>query len=189
VCDPQTRHASAPAGAAPLPADVAAAIVASVAGLSWPLGRRSLVAMLRGSVAAPPSARASSAFGLLAAASDAEVKRWVKALETAGALVEIETDDGFRVLRAVPGAALPSLGPKADGPVDDDLVRRLREWRSERSREDGVPAYVVLHDATLQELAAARPATIHDLAGVKGFGPAKLERYGGAVLEVLAGAR
>ena len=74
--------------------------------LAWPLGRRSLVAMLRGSVKAPPSARRSPAFGSLAAASESEVTRWIRALEAAGALVEVEAD-GFRVLRADPAAPVP----------------------------------------------------------------------------------
>ena len=52
--------------------------------------------------------------------------------------------------------------------------------------EDGVPAYVVLHDATLRDLAAARPASLHELAAVKGFGPTKIERYGDDVLAVVA---
>jgi ATP-dependent DNA helicase RecQ len=95
------------------------------------------------------------------------VKRWVKALESAGALVEVETDEGFKVLRAAPEVTLPSLGPTA-GPVDDSLLERLRSWRRERSREDGVPAYVVLHDATLRDLASARPTTLHELGAVKG---------------------
>ena len=89
---------------------------------------------------------------------------------------------------AVPDADLPSLGPKSAGPVDDSVVERLRSWRRERSREDGVPAYVVLHDATLRDLAAARPASLHELAAVKGFGPAKIERYGDDVLAVVASA-
>ena len=113
--------------------------------------------MLRGSVSAPPSARASPAFGLLEAASDAEVKRWITALVAAGALVEFETEDGYRVLRADPGAPLPSLGPKASGPVDDATAGRLRAWRRDRSQADGVPAYVIFPDATLRELAATRP--------------------------------
>jgi superfamily II DNA helicase RecQ len=142
--------------------------------------------MLRGSVSAPPSARASLAFGSLEAASDAEVKRWIKALETAGALVEFESDDGYRLLRAELGVSLPSLGPKSVGLVDDSVVERLRSWRSQRSREDGVPAYVVLHDATLRDLAAARPTTLHELAAVKGFGPTKIERYGDDVLALVA---
>ena len=70
--------------------------------------------------------------------------------------------------------------------MDEDLVARLRSWRLERSREDGVPAYVVLHDATIRELAAVRPQTLDELAGVKGLGPVKVERYGEAVLAVLA---
>ena len=51
-----------------------------------------------------------------------------------------------------------------------------------------MPAYVVLHDATLRELASAKPANEHDLAAVKGFGPTKLERYGDDVLAVIAAA-
>src|SRR6185436_9526524 len=94
--------------ARPLPDDPASVIFDAVAALTWPLGRRSLVALLRGSVKAPPSARRSPAFGALAAASDAQVTRWVRALEVAGALVEVETD-GFRVLRASSSAELPSL--------------------------------------------------------------------------------
>ena len=53
---------------------------------------------------------------------------------------------------------------------------------------DEVPAYVVLHDATLRELASAKPENERDLAAVKGFGPTKLERYGDDVLAVIAAA-
>ena len=181
---PSRRARAAPRR--PCPTTWPARSSAPWSGCTWPLGRRSLVAMLRGSVSAPPSARASPAFGILEAASDAEVKRWLKALEAAGALVEVETDDGFRVLHAAPGATLPALGPKAAGPVDESLVERLRSWRRERSREDGVPAYVVLHDATLRDLASSRPATLRELAAVKGLGPAKIERYGDEIIAVLA---
>ncbi len=191
VCAPQARLAStSPAVARPLPEDPARTIVDAVSSLTWPLGRRSLVAMLRGSVKAPPSARRSPAFGALAAASESEVTRWVRALEAAGALVEVESD-GFRVLHARPGVVLPSLGTRAASPADAQaaasLVTELRAWRSRRAREDGVPAYVVLHDATLDELAARRPGTSAELAGVKGLGPAKLDRYGDELLAVLAG--
>jgi ATP-dependent DNA helicase RecQ len=190
VCVPRAGSAADIAPAArPLPDEPARAIVDAVAALTWPLGRRSLVAMLRGSVKAPPSARRSAAFGSLAAASESEVTRWVRALETAGALVEVESD-GFRVLQAPPGAALPSFRAAASTPADahaaGPLVAELKAWRSRRAREDGVPAYVVLHDATLHELAARRPASPSELAGVKGLGPTKLERYGDELLDVLA---
>ncbi len=187
VCDPPAGERNR-AAAEPLPGDVARAIVSAAEGLAWPVGRRSLVAMLRGSVAAPKSTRRSPSYGILEAASEAEVKRWVKALEHAGALIEIETKEGYRVLKAIADAPLPSLGPRAAGPADETVVERLRSWRQERSRADGVPAYLVLHDATLRELASTKPATIGELAAVKGFGPAKLERYGDDILGVVAAA-
>ena len=184
VCDP--RESSRPRSATePLPGDVAGAITSAVEGLEWPIGRRSLVAMLRGSVAAPRSARRSPSYGILAAATDAEVKRWVKALEDTGALLEAETKDGFKVLQVVPDVDLPALGPRAAGPTDEATVERLRAWRLERSRADEVPAFLVLHDATLRELAAVKPSSMGELATVKGFGPAKLERYGDDLLAIL----
>ncbi len=188
VCAPLTTGvASLASPPPPLPEDVGEAIVDAVASLKWPLGRRSLVATLRGSLKAPPSARRSSAYRLLAAATDADVRRWVQLLETGGALVETTTDDGFRVLRVDTAVSPPRIRTAATpSDVDEDLVESLRRWRSERSREDAVPAYVVLHDATLRELAAIRPQTKGELAGVKGFGPVKLERYGDDLLEVLA---
>ena len=136
-----------------------------MASLTWPLGRRSLVATLRGSLKAPPSARRSSAYRLLAAATDADVRRWVRVLEGSGALVEVTTPDGFRVLQADPLRGPPHIRTSTAADVDEELVTRLRSWRLERSQEDAVPAYVVLHDATLRELAALRPRTLDELAG------------------------
>jgi ATP-dependent DNA helicase RecQ len=186
VCAPRPGSARATrAAAGPLPRDVAGTIVRAVAGLTWPLGRRSLVAMLRGSIKAPPSARASASYGVLASASESEVTRWVRALEHAGSLDELTTPDGFRVLTANPDSPRPVLDPVDGAAADEDLVERLRRWRLERSRADGVPAYVILHDATLRELAVAAPRTQAELAGVKGLGPAKVDRYGDDLLHVL----
>ena len=189
VCSPLAGPAAPerPA-AAPLPDDVSGTIHRAVLELRWPLGRTGLAAMLQGSIAAPRSARRSPSFGVLAAATQADVKRWIQLLELAGALEQFESDDGFRLLRAVPGAGLPRIGGAASGPVDDGLFERLRTWRLERARADEVPAYVVLHDATLRALAAEKPANASDLAAVKGFGPTKLERYGEDVLAVIAAA-
>jgi superfamily II DNA helicase RecQ len=186
VCAPSSRGtASISSPPPPLPDDIGEAIVDAVASLIWPLGRRSLVATLRGSLKAPPSARRSTAYRLLAAATDADVRRWVQSVETSGALVEVTTPDGFRVLHVDRSAELPRITTNHDADVDEDLVTRLRSWRLERSQEDAVPAYVVLHDATLRELAALRPQTLDELSGVKGFGPVKLERYGDDLLAVL----
>jgi ATP-dependent DNA helicase RecQ len=184
VCAPRSARRATRA-VAPLPENPARTIVAAVASLTWPLGRRSLVAMLRGSVKAPPSARRSRAYGSLGAASDAEVGRWVRALEATGALVEETTPDGFVVLRANVDATLPDLGGRPE-PPDATLAAELREWRGRRARADAVPAYVVLHDATIDELASRRPRSQGELASVKGLGPAKLERYGDELLALLA---
>jgi DNA helicase-2/ATP-dependent DNA helicase PcrA len=64
-------------------------------------------------------------------------------------------------------------------------AQRLRDWRLERARTDNVPPYVVFHDSVLQAIAAARPASLGELAQISGVGPAKLERYGAEVLALV----
>jgi DNA helicase-2/ATP-dependent DNA helicase PcrA len=64
----------------------------------------------------------------------------------------------------------------------------LKAWRLERARADEVPAYVVFHNATLEEIALRSPRSRADLSAVPGVGPAKLQRYGDDVLAVLARA-
>ncbi len=75
--------------------------------------------------------------------------------------------------------------PLSEG--DETLFQTLREWRREQARSQGVPPYVVFHDRTLVEIAAARPGSLAELAGIGGVGRAKLERYGEAVLGVVQG--
>jgi ATP-dependent DNA helicase RecQ len=75
----------------------------------------------------------------------------------------------------------------SDVDVDEELVAALKGWRREQARQQGVPPYVVFHDRTLLELAARRPASLDDLAGIGGIGAAKLERYGASLLAVLRG--
>ncbi|MGD0097524.1 MAG: ATP-dependent DNA helicase RecQ [Terracidiphilus sp.] len=69
------------------------------------------------------------------------------------------------------------------------LAARLREWRSAEAKRLGVPAYVVLHDRTLSALAQARPANLRQLLEVTGMGPAKVERFGAAILELCGAAK
>ena len=68
---------------------------------------------------------------------------------------------------------------------EDPLFLALRAWRRETANEKGVPAYVILHDATLREIAARRPATLAELGEISGLGAKKLEAYGEAVLAVV----
>ena len=61
---------------------------------------------------------------------------------------------------------------------DPALHAALKAWRSEIARSRGVPAYVVLHDSTIDGIAATRPATLEALRGIAGIGDKKLEHYG-----------
>jgi ATP-dependent DNA helicase RecQ len=82
--------------------------------------------------------------------------------------------------RAAPMPLLPQGG--------DALFDALRQWRAATAREQGVPAYVILHDRTLHELATLRPQTADELLTVAGIGAAKAERYGAALLAALRDA-
>jgi ATP-dependent DNA helicase RecQ len=73
----------------------------------------------------------------------------------------------------------------ADDPAADALFQKLRQWRLEAARAQGVPPYVIFHDSTLMAIARARPLSRHALDGLPGIGAAKLERYGDALLEVV----
>jgi DNA helicase-2/ATP-dependent DNA helicase PcrA len=63
----------------------------------------------------------------------------------------------------------------------------LKAWRLMRARAEEVPAYVVFHNSTLEEIATRRPRSLAELGAVPGVGPSKLERYGEDVLAALGG--
>jgi ATP-dependent DNA helicase RecQ len=77
---------------------------------------------------------------------------------------------------------------KLKGKVEsaNPIFERLKVWRLEQAREQSVPPYVVFHDATLAAIAAAKPATLDELSTIAGIGAKKLERYGPALLRLLA---
>jgi ATP-dependent DNA helicase RecQ len=81
---------------------------------------------------------------------------------------------------AAPAAELPAAAA--------GLFEQLRAWRAGVAREQGLPAYVIFHDATLRQIAAQRPATLAGLATVSGVGEAKLAKYGQQVLDTIAAA-
>jgi DNA helicase-2/ATP-dependent DNA helicase PcrA len=91
-----------------------------------------------------------------------------------------------------PSRFLAELGVIAEAPRGDGaatapaVIEALKGWRARRARADGVPAYVVLHDTTVEELARRLPRSVIQLSAVPGIGPAKLERYGGELLSLLA---
>ncbi|MFP5021794.1 DNA helicase RecQ [Pseudonocardia phyllosphaerae] len=65
------------------------------------------------------------------------------------------------------------------------VFERLRSWRAAAAKEQGVPAYVIFHDATLREIASRAPADRGELGTISGIGEGKLNRYGDQVIAVL----
>jgi ATP-dependent DNA helicase RecQ len=70
--------------------------------------------------------------------------------------------------------------------VDEPLWQALRSARMAIAKEQGVPPYVIFHDATLLEILRSRPQTTGEMANVSGVGAMKLERYGPAFIKVIA---
>ena len=85
-----------------------------------------------------------------------------------------------RAVRAKAARAATVLEPE-----HADLFESLRALRAEIAREQGVPAYVIFHDRTLREMAAARPTDETSLAALHGVGASKLERFGDRFLELI----
>ena len=114
------------------------------------------------------------------------------------------TDESWPVLRGEtpvhmrrdvrPQAAARKRKPRAEQPPpdpatwDEGLWEALRAHRLELARAQGVPPYVIFHDATLREMVERRPGTPEELAGITGVGETKLERYGEDFLGVIAKA-
>ncbi len=83
--------------------------------------------------------------------------------------------------------------PKADRksavelePAAQAIWEALRAWRLEEARRQELPPYVIFHDATLIEVAHRRPISLTSLAAIPGIGAGKIERYGGAIIEIVS---
>jgi DNA helicase-2/ATP-dependent DNA helicase PcrA len=77
-------------------------------------------------------------------------------------------------------------GPLLGDDPDPEVFAALKEWRSTAARAANVPAYVIFHDTTLAAVAELRPMTRDALLAVPGLGPVKADRYGDALLRVVA---
>ena len=146
--------------------------------------------------------------------SEHDERRWRSVLRQLVASAMLVPDaDGYGVLRVGPGAAAVLKGERevrlrrdpervrtprsrtaakaravADlGPEALARFEALRALRADLAREQGVPAYVIFHDATLRAMAEHDPRTRAALGAITGVGATKLERYGAAVLSVLRG--
>jgi ATP-dependent DNA helicase RecQ len=124
--------------------------------------------------------------------ADSEAFGALKLTESARGVLKGETEVLLREETA--GRHRPSreksrrgdLAPgQAAGTQDHNLLGALRAWRSEVARTRGVPAYVVLHDSTIDGIAAARPTTPEALRDIPGIGDKKLERYGRELIALI----
>ncbi|HEX5803185.1 MAG TPA: RecQ family ATP-dependent DNA helicase, partial [Azospira sp.] len=89
---------------------------------------------------------------------------------------------GKAAKKARTATLLADLAPEAAA-----LFEQLRQWRADTAREQGVPAYVILHDRTLRELAETRPVSRGALSMIAGIGAAKIDHYGEELLTLIAG--
>jgi ATP-dependent DNA helicase RecQ len=143
-----------------------------------------------------------SVFGILTEDEKPLLKALARALQARGSLVPTEHGglalggDSRAILKGEASIAIvippkpvrtrrSKGGDTGANPVDDPLFEALRELRRELAKDAGVPPYVVFHDSTLREMAAARPASLGDLGSIGGIGARKLEAYGEAFLDVI----
>ena len=75
--------------------------------------------------------------------------------------------------------------PAPDASADTVLGDRLRRWRLDTARAAGLPPYAVFHDSTLDAIVAAKPGDRRALASISGIGPARIERWGEAILAAI----
>ncbi|CAA9243662.1 MAG: ATP-dependent DNA helicase RecQ [uncultured Corynebacteriales bacterium] len=93
-----------------------------------------------------------------------------------------------RPARSAGGGSSSAKKPVVELPAEAAaLFEKLRAWRAATAKEDGVPAYVIFHDATLRQIALDRPTTLAAVGAVSGVGQNKLAKYGQQILDTLAG--
>jgi ATP-dependent DNA helicase RecQ len=90
-----------------------------------------------------------------------------------------------RAAGPVPRQARSKVAAADLAPEAEPLFERLREWRASTAKEQGVPAYVIFHDATLRQIAQLRPPTLADLGTVSGVGENKRGKYGQQILAIV----
>ena len=121
-------------------------------------------------------------------------------------LLTVEGDHGTLVLTEASSEVLarkrevrlrqeqkPTKAPRAKtakpqqelSPENQPIFEKLRAWRAATAKEQGVPAYVIFHDATLRQIATDQPTTLAELGKVNGVGENKLAKYGDQILATL----
>ena len=185
---------------APVDESVIRAALAGSARFAGRIGMVNLAAILAGKenrfIREQPWVMQVPAYGSLSGWSQPRLRSLLDELVAVGCLAQSQgqypmvelTERGRDVLG---GSQYIAIAMPADpaGTVASDadpaLFKRLREWRAAVARTQGIAAFMVFHDKTLNELASRRPADLAQLASVPGVGPLKLDRYGAALLQIL----
>jgi ATP-dependent DNA helicase RecQ len=177
-------------------------------------GAAHIIDILRGSRSERIVSRGHDTLSVHGIGARWRVQEWrelIRALRHQGLVVE--TQDGYPVLslnaaswevlrdqrsvqifEALPRAASktrsassPAASSPAVTPEGGELFEILRALRKRLADAQGMPPYVIFHDATLREIAQRRPVTLGQFAGIRGVGEAKLARYGEEFVAVVRG--
>ncbi|UCC63813.1 MAG: ATP-dependent DNA helicase RecQ, partial [Anaerolineae bacterium] len=186
---------------------LATMILRCVTHLPFSLGKTGLSRTLKGLPTAPIKPDRCPEHGALPHLTRKAIAQLVQKLTDEGYLEAfVEPRRGFRLLRLTDlgrralkdESLLPEWGrpvriePESPAAAEDEssppekaLLDRLWTWRREQAREQNVSAFVIFHNSVLERIAAVRPSTLDQLSAIKGIGPAKLEKYGQAVIALL----
>ncbi|MDE2470770.1 MAG: HRDC domain-containing protein, partial [Bradyrhizobium sp.] len=157
----------------------------SVFGIGRELNEKQWRAVLRQLVAMGHLQADSEAFGALKLTESARAVLKGKTV----VMLREQTSGRDRPSRTKSKRSDPAPQPASRGTaVDANLLGALRAWRSEVARKRGVPAYVVLHDSTIEGIAASHPSTPEQLRDIPGIGDKKLERYGRELIALVNSA-
>jgi ATP-dependent DNA helicase RecQ len=155
----------------------------SVFGIGRELNEKQWRAVLRQLIAMGHLRADSEAFGALKLKESA---RGVLRGETEVMLREPTQGSRNRAIRTKSRRGDLAPASASQGTAGDPTLRAaLRAWRTEIARRRGVPAYVVLHDSTIDGIAAVRPTTLEGLRGITGIGDKKLEHYGAELIALV----
>jgi ATP-dependent DNA helicase RecQ len=122
-----------------------------------------------------------------------ETPKWrsCAACDVCGATVAWLSDPAplWRPGQPAPALARPEKLRRLEVPpttdADTPLREYLREWRRAAAKEQGVPAFAIMHDTSLDELSRVRPTSLAGIRGIYGFGERKTERFGPQILEAI----
>ena len=204
ICAPGERQRAAPAARRVIPANPSddrpdtLRVLCGIAMLPYPMGRRNIARALTGAESSPLPAERYREFGVMQHLTVTRVEEIIERLIAEGYVRRVAVGE-FPVLALarrgqeaiddpalLPAWAQPQAGGADEPEPDAGIVDRLRAWRTEKARAAGLPAYIILSNATLEGLARQRPQSLAALRCVKGIGEKTATAYGAELLQLLA---